>query len=387
MRKLLALAACLMMILCMTAALGEGSIATYELPPGAEVRYISEASDFAVPEGLEPMYALMQNASPYGDIYLVRMKNGQALVSVGCSITANPRTAEELHARWGQIAQKIALETDSVNMDPSCAAVEHLYGFDMLHIRTDMTAGGVKLEAEAFAFCRGQEIIEVWAVHPASGEGGPSAQLQSDLDDLAYFLQSLNFSGNPPPTFEGDYYTAPDGRFRIGIPEGGAVITSQTSAEEAADVRSRFAAANEDGADHAFDQLMQDVIEQDCLLLLTADMKGAVQVYCKQDPDFAGVTSEQLLYLGEPVQTSLQERFGHALLLAAQKDVRLAGQNHSLLGYWVRSGECNFQLDVAACVIGEDWLCEVDILTVDADTDVRAELHTLVGLTLQYNVE
>ena len=67
--------------------------------------------------------------------------------------------------------------------------------------------------------------------------------------------------------------------------------------------------------------------------------------------------------------------------------MRLAGHNHSLLGYWVRSGECNFQLDVAACVIGEDWLCEVDILTVDADTDVRAELHTLVGLTLQYNVE
>lgn len=391
MKKLLALTICLMLMLGLTSALASGSIATYELPAGADVRYISEAADFAVPDGLAPMYDLMQNASPYGDIYLVRMKNGRALVSVGCTLTTQPRTAEELHARWNQIAQKIALEADDVNMDPSCAAVEHLYGFDMLHVRTDITAGGVPLKAEAFAFCRGEEMLEVWAVHPAASvyqnDLGASSELESDMADLAQFLHSLDFSGDPPPTFEGEYYTAPDGRFRIGIPQGGTVITSHSSPEEVEQARSLFIAANAAGADNAFDQLMQDVTEEDCLLMITADQKGLIQVYCNQNDSFAGVTTEQLLYLTEPVCESLQERFGNALVLAAQKDVLLAGQSHSMIGYWVRSGECNLQLDVAACILGDNWLCETDILTVDGDEALRKELHTLIGLTLQYNVD
>ena len=63
----------------------DGSFATYQLPQGAQACYITQMQELDVPEGLEPMYNLMQHATLQGDIYLIRMPNGRALVSVGCS--------------------------------------------------------------------------------------------------------------------------------------------------------------------------------------------------------------------------------------------------------------------------------------------------------------
>jgi len=390
MKRLMALLMCLVLVFG-ASALGEGTIASYELPGGADVRYISDAGEFAVPEGLEPMYELMQSVSLYGDIYLMRMKNGRVLVSVSCIPTDTPKTAEELHALWPQIAQAILLEADEVNADESCAAVEHLYGRDLLHIRTQLVKGGVPVEAEAFAFSRGGDMLEVWAVHPADSlydaNQQAAAELESDRADLALFLASLDFSGAPVQPFDGQIYQPSDGRYQIGLPEGAVVLTAQSDMTAVDQARTAFIAANEEGADNVFDQLMLDVMEQDCLLILTSDMKGAMQLFCSREESFAGATLEQLAALAQPITASLQERFGTALCLAADERAWIGGREHTLIGYWLRSGECDVQLDIAACVLGEDWLCELDIYTVGGDQELRAQLHTLMGQTLVYNVE
>ena len=68
---------CLLLALAFTyscaLAQEEDAFATYMLPDGAEAVFFAEAASLDVPDGLEPMYALMLTASFKSDVYVVRM--------------------------------------------------------------------------------------------------------------------------------------------------------------------------------------------------------------------------------------------------------------------------------------------------------------------------
>lgn len=391
-KRLLALLFCLL-LLSPAALAQEGSFATYQLPQGAQVLYITQAQEFDIPAGLEPMYHLMQHATLQGDIYLMRMPNGRAMVSVGCSPVAEEMTAEELLALWPEIALNIGREVEWVDDDPACAKVENRYGFDLLHIQTQLSTAGdttLLMDAEAFAFCHEGAMLEVWALTPADPiylyDEEAARELDEDRAALEMFLESLDFTGQIP-AIQSEDYADPDGRFTMQVLTDSVIITADTPMEEVSAAREQFVCSNAPGAANVFDQMMTDVYEERVTLILTADMKGAILVFCSREEAFAGVTPDQLVKLAEPIRQSLSERFGIAVTLNADNRATISRMEHACMCYWLRSEECNLQLDVLACVTGGDWLCEVDLFTVDGDQTVRSILHSLVAQTLRYTVD
>ena len=111
----------LLFMLCACFSAQAAPIAIYEMPDGAQVSYLLEA-DFDVPNGMQPAYDLMYNATQRGDIYLVRMKNGYGLASVSCSELKRELSTQDSLDRWPQILQNIALEGVRVDAAASTGA-------------------------------------------------------------------------------------------------------------------------------------------------------------------------------------------------------------------------------------------------------------------------
>ena len=388
-------AALLALCLLCGSALAEGvssaPIATYTLPRGAEAVHLWESGVWDIPEGLEEMYRLLQTAELYGDVYLVRMPYGRAMVSVSCMRPDNLRTAEELKALWPQIAQGIAQEGVSVNADESCATVETLYGFEALHIQTTIGLGepgtGVQLDAEGMAFMRGEELLEVWAVAPVEGsytDAQTAEELAADRTDMGAFMQSLSFTDLESMAVKGVPYTDPDGRFALVLPTGCTVITRSSTQEEVNKARQNYLDAHGEGAETFFDEYMTDVTEQHVTLVISEDQQLVAQFFASQEENFRDITADQLAQLAQPIQQTLSEKFDAALLLSAEEQSVISGKRHAWLGYWLRAGEMDVQLDVLAAVLDNAWLYEVDLYTHGNDQQQRSLWYTLITQTMQY---
>lgn len=383
-----------LMMLC-GSALAEGvssaPIATYTLPRGAEAVHLWESGVWEIPEGLEEMYRLMQTAEMYGDVYLVRMPYGRAMVSVSCMRPDNLRTAEELKMLWPQIAQGIAQEGVSVNADESCATVETLYGFEALHIQTSIGLGqpgtGMQLDAEGMAFMRGEELLEVWAVAPVEGsyaDAETAEELAADRTDMDAFMQSLSFTDLESMAVKGVPYKDPDGRFALVLPTGCTVITRSSTQEEVDKARQAYLDAHGEGAETFFNEYMTDVTEQHVTLVISEDQQLVAQLFASQEEAFRDITADQLAQLAQPIQQTLSEKFDAALLLSAEEQSIISGKRHAWLGYWLRAGEMDVQLDVLAAVLDNAWLYEVDLYTHGNDQQQRSLWYTLITQTMQY---
>ncbi len=368
-------------------------IATYVLPAGAQAVHLWESGVWEIPEGLEEMYRLMQNATMHGNVYLVRMDNGRALVSVSCMNPDALRTAEELHAMWPQIATNIAKEGVTVNADESCAKVETLYGYEALHIQTTIGLGklgeDMQLDAEGIAFARGDELLEVWAVIPAEGsypaDEKASQELEEDRADLASFMQSLNFNDLSSMAVEGVAYSDPDGRFALVIPQDCTVLTVHSTQQEIDAAREAYLAAHPEGADGFFDEYINDINTQHVTVVITQDQQGVMELFASQEEKFRDVTAEQLATLAQPIGQSLAGKFDVAMCLSASETAIISGNEHAWLGYWLRNGEADVQMDALAAVLEDAWLYEVDIFIHEGDQNLRALLLTLVSQTMQYS--
>lgn len=367
-------------------------IASYTLPRGAEALHLWDSGVWEVPEGLEGMYALMQKAEMYGDVYLVRMPHGRAMVSVSCMKPENQCTAEELLALWPQIAQNIAKEGAAVDAGEQCAKVENLYGFDALHVQTTITLGewgsGMALDAEGIAFSRGDELLEVWAVAPVestwSAEEPAAQELSEDLASMDAFMKSLSFSNLESMTVEGVPYADPDGRFVLLIPVDATVLTARSTQEEIAAAREGYVAAHENGADKLFDEYIDDMITQNVTLILSKDYQLVAEIFASQVEDFRDVTADQLVQLAQPIQQSLSEKFDLVLPLNVNERAVISGHKHAWLTYWLRSGESDVQMDILAAVLDDAWLYEVDLYSHNGDQEQRTLWHTLLTSTLRY---
>ncbi len=392
-KRFAALLLALMLLTGMAAAeeLSPTPIATYTLPTGAEAVHVWDAGVWEAPEGLSEMYRIMQNASVNGDVYLVRMAHGRALVSVSCTQPEQARTAEELLALWPQIARSIAKEGVSVNADAACAAVKEMFGFQALVIDTQIGLGepgaDMQLDAQGIAFMRGDELLEVWAVAPAEGSypgEAETAELEADRADLASFMQSLSFTGLEDMAVEGAPYLDPDGRFALLIPAGSTVITRATPQDEIASARQAYLSAHGTGAEAFFDEYMRDVMEQNVVVAIAQDQQVVAEFFAEQTEDFRDVTMEQLQALAQPIQQSLSQKFEAALLLTGSEQAIISGSKHAWLGYWLRSGEVNAQLDILAAVLEDAWLYEVDIYTHGNQQDARSLWYMFITQTMQY---
>lgn len=391
----LAAAVLALLILCSSAlAAQDAPIASYGLPQGAEVFYLLEAAGLQAPAGLEAMYGLMRSSSAMtGDVYLIRMKNGRALASVSCVPVHQQLTAQQLADLWPRIAQSIELEGAAVDHQSASVQVETLYGgHEMLHIQVRLglqdEGGTLWLDAEGYAFCRGEEVTECWAVCPQNdtypGDCDEAAELSTDRRDLKLFLDSLSFPESWNETSMGVPFEDRDGRFVMAIPEDAVVIDVHSSAQEVDAARTRYIHANPAGAEQVFDCLMQDVYEERMVLIFTADMQGIIQVFAAQEEHFRGATPENLCKLALPVQQTLNDKFGFAACLANDERVEVSGVEHALLAYWLRCGELDLQLDIMGCVIEDDWLYEVDIYAAEGNQNLRTVLHSFVRQSMCY---
>lgn len=389
MRRLMAAVLALLLVCSSALAAQDVPIASYDLPEGAEVFYLSESGAMEAPDGLEGMYDLMSTAASRGDVYLIRMANGRALASVSSTPVYESVAVQDLLALWPQTVQTIALEGAQVDESASEVGVETLYGgVEMLHVRTRIGVGDLWLEAEGFAFCRERELTELWAVCPERGlyadDSAGADELSRDRRDLKLFMESLSFPEAWEDMAIGVPYEDRDGRFIMAIPQDAVVIDVHSAPEEVEAARSRYIERNPEGAARAFDCFMQDVYGERAVFVFTADMQGVIQVFGSQVEGFRGATPEQLCRMAQPILDVMNETFDFAACLADNERAEISCEEHALLGYWVRSGELDLMIDVMACVVMDDWLYEVDIYTSEGDQNMRAMLHAFVQQSMIY---
>lgn len=361
----------------------EAPIASYELPEGAKTCHVLEAQTLEVPEGLEALYAAMTQVSPSGDVYLVQMPHGRALVSVSCQRARRSFTAEELRELWPQIAQNLGESAVSVAGDESCAQVEQMYGYPMLHIRTGLLlAGDLGVEADGFAFWRDGDLREVWAVHPSPDLYAPNSaeavELAEDVEALQWFVERLSF----PTEAQGEQYTYQTGLFAMTLPEDAVVLAPDASDEEVAQVRAAFESANPAGASTLFDSFQTDRREEGSWLVFTSDMRGVAAI-CALPNGGPAITRDALLSQAEAIRGTLEAEYGLALCLEEAGTETISNTENALLTYWVRTGEMNFLLDVMACQV-DGWLYEVDVYTADGDPQTQQTLWNWLVPTLRY---
>ena len=392
-KRFLALLAALLLPLaaCAGEASSSDAIVLYTLAPGAEALPLWEAAAWQPPEGLEQMYALMQNARSYGDVYLVRMPSGRALASVSWMETQKPCSAKELLRLWPQIAQNIAQKGVMVDDSQSCARMQTLYGFDALCIQTTIDSvgpGAPRLNAVGIAFSLDTLLVELWTLAPEQQTYAPQEQaaqeLAGDLAAMEAFMRSLSFPGEQPAVMEGVPYADPDGRFSLTLPRGCTVITPSSASGEVERAREAYVAAHEAGADALFSEYLNDVRTQNVTLILAPDQQTAVEIFASQEESFRDVTVERLLMLAKPICQTLAQKFDAAYLLSGSEETQISGIGHSWLIYWLRSGEADAQLDVLAAVLDDAWLYEVDVFTHNGNQEQRTLWHTYLTQTLRY---
>ena len=363
-----------------------------QLPDGVVMLPVFQAGQFDIPEGLEPMYELMRQTSSPMDVYLARMPHGRALLSLSYAQVERDYTADELLAKWPEAQERLRAEV--VHLGDSEATISDNGVERSFYAQAELVVGGettLTLQAECAAMCVDGILMELWAVYPAQPiylyDEAAAMELEEDCAVLASMMYAPGGTVDGKPVVPTVSWADPEGRFEMLIPVGSSMITAKTPMDEVAAVRDAFIAANEEGAANTFDQIMKNVYEQQVVLMVTEDAKGLIEIGCIQEPSFSGATPDMLCSLAEPIRQSLAERFGLAMTLVSDGRQIIDEKEHSLLTYWVRSGECDFQLDVMAVVVGEDWLCEADVYTVDGDQQLRQVLHALVAQHLHYTVE
>jgi len=387
------IAALLALLLCFSCAAAQeeedSSIASYYLPDGAQVFYLPMGEmPETVPDGLNPMYELMLDVTPRGDVYLIQMEGGHALASVSCVPVERDFTPEQLLALWPQIAQELSFDVLSVDSAPECAEVEEIRGLEMLHIRTSMTAGTEEsplvLEAECLAYCRNQSVTEVWCVYPEeSAFKGDPELLRADRRAVKEFRESLLFPGSKAIKLESAPYTDPHGRFTAMVPADGLVIDSTSGAEAVEQARKLFIEANPEGADLVFDHFMEFVRDNHATLVFPAGMKGVMEICAVEAGGMAGFTPERLASVSDALASSMGDFHDLALCMDADERAWISDYEHALMGFWLRKAEMDMQLDLMVCTAG-DWLYEVDVYSFEGDQDVRMLLHSFAGRGITY---
>lgn len=382
---------------------------------------LAQAGELEAPAGLEEMYAQFAEGNEKASVYVFRMPGGHALLSVSCMETGKEGSTEELYARKDALAAGLtAAYADSLPLSPAFELKE-MYGQQA--VTAEMTlypAGeGAQLEATVALFYRGQDLIEVWTMHPSlisylfSTEG--TETLRADLAALEELEASLDFTvpedggaaGEPtaapaedmpvsaldllnsmlgvetpqPPaepapevTPEPEQelprmtITADDGKFRIDAPLDTMVI--HPGSDENTVARARMLFADVEGGEEVFDVWYEDVKSEDCWLLVSREYGIAAQVFVTEAGNFAGATPQQIMTLEDSILGLMQERYQEAAVGDEATTCTIDGKEHAWLTYQLGTGEMDLLTYVLAAA-DEEWLYELDLyLLINENTDV-----------------
>lgn len=427
----------LMMLSCATAAAATNHVVYYSPVEGMKVCTLEEAGDLVVPAGLEEMYALFAEGNEKASVYVFRMPSGQALLSVSCLETGAEGSTEELYAKKDALAAGLtAAFADSLPLAPEFEMKE-MYGQQA--VTAEMTLypseESAQLEARVTLFYRGEDLIEVWTMHPGaisylfSGQG--MEDLKADLAALEELEASLDFSipedepagaglivddpaglidddpaqtaepaadkpasaldllnsalgittAEPEPTATPEPAVDPAElpRMTITADDGSFRIEApldtmviHQGSDENTVARARMLFADVTGGGETFDIWYQDVTEEGCWLLISREYGIAAQIFVSEAGNFAGATAEDLCTLEEPILQLMQERYEEAEVADEATTCELDGKEHAWLTYALREGDMELLTYVLAAA-DQDWLYEMDLyLYITEDTDVDA---------------
>ena len=125
----------------------------------------------------------------------------RALASISCTSGVEPGTAQDLRELWPKVTESIVENVYYVTKREDCVSVEMAFGYEALVIHTNIAPilwnEDMLLKADSVAFYNGTDFIEIWALYPVDSvylyDPQATAELQSDLEALDAFMDSLSF--------------------------------------------------------------------------------------------------------------------------------------------------------------------------------------------------
>ena len=425
--RLLALLTVLM-LLCMPMAQATSHIAYFHQAEGVERCTINEVSSLTVPEGLEELYALFAEGNPAASVYVFRMPEGMALMSISCTEMDVAGSTQALLEQRDALAT--GLQASFGQQMPAVPQFElaQVYGQEALTAPYTLYIPSapetqLQVEGQVTIFYRGVDLIEVWTAYPGKVnylfDQDASALLDSDLAYLEELEASLDFSvpeedttEEPEPTDslssvldllnENDdqslanhsaaqpaqtpymTVTADDGDFRMDVPLDTVVVHPGSDENTVARARTLF--ADIEGGEACFDLWYQEVQDSNGWLLISREYGVAAQVYVNDVESFAGMTAEDLLQLEQPVLSMMQDQYDKASIADESCLAEIDGMEHAWLSYDVYKGDMNLLTFVLAAADDVN-LYEIDIyalITMDTDEDALIEIITMMLETLDY---
>lgn len=393
-------------VLLMLAPMAQATshIAYFHQPDGVERYALEEMSNAAVPQGLEEMYTLFAMGNPEATVYVFRMPEGQALLSISCLETGAEGSTEALAEQKERIAEGLAAQLEGVLAAVPELTLEEIYGQQALVTQMSLHAGEMVLDAKAAVFYRGADLIEVWTVAPNQSQylfdEAAAAQLKSDLACLAEMEASLDFA-LPEETAStivdalqdgsGEQeerprmtVTADDGTFRMDVPLDTVVLHSASDENTVARTREQF--ADVEGGQDCFDLWLEEIREVKGWLLISRETGVAAQVYVNPAESFAGMTAEQLCMLEQPVLEMMKQDYDSAAVADESSVAELDGLEHAWLSYSLDKGDMHLLTFVLAAA-DQDYLYEIDIyvgLDENSDDDTLTEIVLMMLESLDY---
>lgn len=378
MKKFLLTLCCALLALLPALALAD-AYGAYVLPDGAELVLLEEADRLEVPQGLEEMYKLMRTANSRSDVFLIRLKNGRALVSLSFT-ERSAVTPEKLLALWPQVAKAMAHDVMFMDDSEECAKLDKRFGRDALVIDTTLVAGQtamLRLDAQCTAFYNDEELIEIWTLIPSDTQylfdEEAQAQRQSDAADMQALLGSFDFDDQgdgeqqqepSASALPSERYAAPDGWFALDVPKGSWVLNKSTPTREVSERREAMIAARGQDASQLFDLCLKDALNEDAVFIIAPDQSAVLVLYRLYAEEMRGMTVEQLMQMGESNAAGMQNgKFDSATFIEPASMAMLGGMTFAGTEYLLRSGQTDILLNLFGAVDEQSYLYEVDLFT------------------------
>lgn len=392
-------------------------IAYFHQPEGSEMYALDEMSAAVAPEGLEDLYALFSQGNSEATVYVFRMPNGRALLSISCTEMAQPGTTDALYGQREALSAGLQSSLADVLAASPVFELEELYGQQALVTRMSLQLQSGTVDAQAAVFYRGSDLMEVWTACPSASrylfDRTAAQELKSDLTELAALEDSLDFSlpeqEAAPEAQEAPFaavldiindkqdesivqpdetpymtVTADDGLFSMKVPLDTVLI--HEGSDEATIARGRKLFADIHGGEECFDLWLKDIQDVSGWLLLSREYGVVAQVFVSEAGYFAGVSAEEMKALEQPVLELMQESYDKANVADEATTVEIDGKEHAWFTYDLYKGDMNMLTFVLAAA-DDDCLYELDVYALineASDQDALVEIITMMLESLDY---
>lgn len=391
-------------------------IAYFHQPEGSAMYALAEMGAAVAPQGLEDLYALFSQGNPEATVYVFRMPNGRALLSISC-LETQASTTDALYEKRDTLAAGLQASLADVLAASPSFQMEEIYGQQALVASMSLQLESGTVDAQVAVFYRSGDLLEVWTACPSASrylfDMEAAQELKSDLTALEELETSLDFSlpedTEPAPADADDSLesvldlinnkentiaqpesapymtvTADDGLFSMKVPLDTVLV--HAGSDEAAIARARKLFADIEGGEECFDLWMQDIQDVNGWLLISREYGVAAQVFVSEAGDFANMTASMLMQLEQPILQVMQESYDKAGVADDASTVEIDGKEHAWLTYDLYKGDMNLLTFVLATA-DETYLYELDVYTLineDSHQEALIEIITMMLESLDY---